>query len=206
MNKSETITELSKALIEFQSKLIKVKKDSKNPHFGNKYASLSQIIEAIQQPLSECGLAIIQLPVGENHLETILLHSSSEFISEIYTMKPQRQDPQGVGSAITYQRRYALGAMLNLNIEEDDDATAASETVKTRVERNRADWQKPKQASNEKKVMPDERFTHLVEKIKGAKNADEVVNLVKLARANFKMTDDQEATLADWELESQNIY
>jgi hypothetical protein len=198
---------LSKALIEFQSKLIKVKKDSKNPHFGNKYASLSQIIEAIQQPLAECGLTIIQLPVGECQLETILLHTSAEWISETYTMRPQRNDPQGIGSMITYQRRYALGAMLNLNIEEDDDANTASESPKHNVEVKRNEWkqQETKQAVKIKKPMPEERFTKLVNQIKASRNSDEVAQLAKLARDNFSLTDDQAAILADWEMESANI-
>lgn len=68
----------------------------------------------------------MQLPAGDHELEAILLHASGEFIAETYRMTPQRDDPQGLGSAITYQRRYALGAILCLNIDEDDDATRAS--------------------------------------------------------------------------------
>lgn len=126
MEKSESIAAISKALIEFHGKLIKVPKDAVNPHFRNRYASLSQIIESVQKPLNECGLAIIQLPAGDHSLETILLHTSGEYIAETYKMTPQRDDPQGLGSAITYQRRYALGAILCLNIDEDDDAEKAS--------------------------------------------------------------------------------
>lgn len=106
--------------------MVKVTKDAVNPHFKNRYASLSQIIESIQKPLNESGLAIIQLPTGDHELETTLIHTSGEFITETYKMIPQRNDPQGLGSAITYQRRYALGAILCLNIDDDDDAEKAS--------------------------------------------------------------------------------
>ncbi|MBP6979036.1 MAG: ERF family protein [Bacteroidales bacterium] len=126
MRTSESITAISKALIEFQGRMVKVTKDAMNPHFKNRYASLSQIIESVQKPLNECGLAVMQLPAGDHELETILIHTSGEFIAETYRMTPQRDDPQGLGSAITYQRRYALGAILCLNIDEDDDATRAS--------------------------------------------------------------------------------
>lgn len=126
MNKSESITAISKALIEFQGMMVKVTKDAVNPHFKNRYASLQQIIDVIQQPLNQCGLTIVQLPTGDHELETILLHTSGEFIAETYRMTPQRDDPQGLGSAITYQRRYALGAILCLNIDEDDDGEAAT--------------------------------------------------------------------------------
>jgi len=161
MKTSETIKEIAAALVEFQSKLTTVKKDGKNPHFGNKYASLSNIIEAIQAPLTECGISVIQLPVAESQLETILLHKSGEFISEIYTMRPVRNDPQGIGSAITYQRRYALGAILCLNIDEDDDGQAASQPAK-KVE------MKPK----EKPVMPDDRFAKMCDTLRKSTQAE----------------------------------
>jgi hypothetical protein len=128
MEKSETITKLSAALVKFSGKMTKVGKDAVNPHFRNKYASLSNIIEGTQGALAECGLAIIQLPAGEHQLTTILMHETGEYISETYTMRPSKNDPQGLGSAITYQRRYALGAILNLNIDEDDDGNEASKS------------------------------------------------------------------------------
>ena len=90
MKKSESITAISKAIVKFQGMLTKVKKDAKNPHFGNTYASLSQIIEAVQKPLNDCGLAVIQLPLEDHNLETILMHESGEFISETYRMLPEK--------------------------------------------------------------------------------------------------------------------
>lgn len=128
MNKSDSIKNLAKALIVFHAKVGKVGKDSTNPFFKSKYASLSNILEAINEPLIESGLSFSQLPSGENGLTTILMHSESgEFIESDYTMKPVKDDPQGKGSAITYQRRYALAAILGLNIDEDDDGNAASQ-------------------------------------------------------------------------------
>jgi hypothetical protein len=53
------------------------------------------------------------------------MHVSGEWISATYEMKPTKDDPQGAGSVITYQRRYALGAALGLNIDEDDDGNKA---------------------------------------------------------------------------------
>ena len=130
MKTSETITKISAALLAFSKKMISVKKDSVNPHFRNKYASLSAIIETTQKPLSECGLVIIQTPTGENELTTRLLHESGEYFEDTYTMRPQKNDPQGLGSAITYQRRYAYGAIINLNIDEDDDGNEGSKRPK----------------------------------------------------------------------------
>lgn len=126
MNKSNSIGELAKALITFQLKVDKVKKDAKNPFFKSKYASLPNILDAIAEPLIESGLSFCQFPNGEYGLTTILMHESGEWIESDYSMKPVKDDPQGRGSCITYQRRYALSAILGLNIDDDDDANYAT--------------------------------------------------------------------------------
>lgn len=126
MNKSESIKEIAKALITFHVKVDKVGKDATNPFFNKKYASLSNILNAINDPLNESGLSFCQFPSGEHGLTTILMHESGEYISSEYFMRPTKDDPQGLGSAITYQRRYALSAILGLNIDEDDDGNEAS--------------------------------------------------------------------------------
>jgi hypothetical protein len=104
----------------------KVAKESNNPFFKSKYASLANILDTIQKPLSECGLAISQFPDG-NALTTILLHADSgEWMESSYVMPVAKQnDPQAMGSAMTYARRYALGSILNLNIDDDDDGEKA---------------------------------------------------------------------------------
>jgi hypothetical protein len=126
MNKSESIKNIAGALVKFQSSVSKVAKESNNPFFKSKYASLANILDTIQKPLSECGLAISQFPDG-NALTTILLHADSgEWMESSYVMPVAKQnDPQAMGSAMTYARRYALGSILNLNIDDDDDGEKA---------------------------------------------------------------------------------
>jgi hypothetical protein len=126
MNKSESIKNIAGALVKFQSSVSKVAKESNNPFFKSKYASLANILDTIQKPLSESGLAISQFP-DENALTTILLHADSgEWMESSYVMPVAKQnDPQAMGSAMTYARRYALGSILNLNIDDDDDAEKA---------------------------------------------------------------------------------
>ena len=127
MEKSESIKNIAQAVMLFQTKIQPIKKDSSNPFFKSKYASLFAILDNIQIPLAESGLSFVQFPTGDNGLTTILMHSDSgEYIQAEYFMKPSKDDPQGHGSAITYMRRYALGAILGLNIDEDDDANEAS--------------------------------------------------------------------------------
>ena len=140
MNKSESITELAKALSVFQGEVKGIKKDSTNPFFKMHYASLSAIWDAIRVPLCNNGLAVSQVALpdlddGHIILETILLHESGEWLSGFLPIKPTRMgkdgeildndSPQGMGSAITYARRYGLCAMLGIVADEDDDGETA---------------------------------------------------------------------------------
>jgi ERF superfamily len=126
MNTSENTIEITKALIAFHQEIGKIKKDAKNPFFKSDYATLSSILDAIKDPLTSNGLTFVQFPDGENGLTTRLMHESGEWMEANYKMIPAKNDPQGLGSAITYQRRYSLGAVLGLNIDNDDDGNAAS--------------------------------------------------------------------------------
>ena len=129
MEKSNSIKEISKALVLFHIKVDSIKKDAKNPFFKSSYASLSNILEAINEPLTESGLSIAQFPEDDYALHTILMHESGEWISSKYQMKPVKDDPQGRGSCITYQRRYCIASILNLQIDDampDDDGNKAT--------------------------------------------------------------------------------
>lgn len=121
MEKSTEIKQLATALCNFQSAVETIRKTAVNPFFKSKYADLADILEVIRQPLSENGLSFVQFPKGKYGLETMLMHVSGEWLSESYEMVPSKNDPQGAGAVITYQRRYALGAILGLNIDIDTD-------------------------------------------------------------------------------------
>lgn len=87
MTKSESIKEIAGALITFHLKVENIKKDSTNPFFKSKYASLSNILDAISTPLEESGLSFSQLPTGDSGLTTILMHSKSgEYLQADYPL------------------------------------------------------------------------------------------------------------------------
>lgn len=152
MKTSESITNIAVALHKFHGLMGKVGKDATNPHFKNKYASLSNIIEATTPHLNAVGLSIIQLPC-ESGLETMLLHTSGEYISSVsLTPCKDASNPQALGSALTYARRYALGAVLSLNIDEDDDAqraTVAQPKAKAELTPQHPKWEAAKKAVSE---------------------------------------------------------
>ncbi len=117
---------LYKALSEFQEKCPLIKKDAENPFFKSKYAPLDSILPIILPLLKEVGLVITQIPNG-TQLKTIIAHiESGEFVEGNADLINDKNTAQGLGSAITYMRRYALVSMLGLNTEADDDGNKAS--------------------------------------------------------------------------------
>jgi len=136
MERSESIIELTKALALFHIKVGKIKKDANNPFFKSNYASLSNILEEVNIPLSESGLVIAQFPDGVGLVSMLIHAESSQFISSNYHMPVAKQnDPQALGSAISYARRYAITSILSLNVE-DDDGNKASEKPKDQSPKN----------------------------------------------------------------------
>jgi hypothetical protein len=127
--KSETIGKLAEALSKAQAAMEPAIKDAENPFFKSHYADLSSVWEVARKPLTDNGLSVAQLTdvVDGNSvvIETVLMHMSGEWIRGLLRMPYAKVDPQAVGSAITYGRRYALAAILGIVADEDDDANSA---------------------------------------------------------------------------------
>lgn len=140
LQKSDSIKNLTKALITFHVKVGTIKKDAKNPFFKSSYASLSNILDATNDALIESGLTIAQFPIGDYGLETILMHESGEWIMASYQMKPTKDDPQGRGSCLSYMRRYSLSAVLLLNIDDDDDGNLATHGTSSPYQDTERKW------------------------------------------------------------------
>lgn len=127
---SETVKELYTALSKAQSVMASAKRTADNPFFKSKYADLDEIWAVAKKPLTDNGLSVMQFPTdGENDKITIicrLCHSSGEWAESSLSLKPTKQDPQAIGSAITYGRRYLLAAIVGV-VTDDDDGNAASD-------------------------------------------------------------------------------
>ena len=141
---SESIKEITKALAIFQREVTNASKDKTNPHFRNKYATLESYLNEINPKLSECGLAITQGLVDKDILETKLLHVSGEMLRFSCPLYLDKQNMQGLGSAITYARRYALAAILGMGAE-DDDAEASVDHSKHQKQPVRVPATKPQE-------------------------------------------------------------
>lgn len=125
---SENINELMSALAKAQGKIQPAFKDKANPFFKSSYADLASVWSACREALSENGLAIVQTVVTNAdkamNLVTTLGHSSGQWMKSEMPIISQKLDPQSLGSAITYYRRYTLAAMVGVAPEEDDGEAA----------------------------------------------------------------------------------
>lgn len=126
--KSEQIDKLATALAKAQAEIKGAVKDSANPFFKSNYADLQSVWDAIREPLSKNGLAVIQTTEAATpeHLElvTTLVHSSGQWIEGRFPIIALKRDPQAIGSATSYARRYSLAAIVGV-YQTDDDAEAA---------------------------------------------------------------------------------
>lgn len=132
---SESVLELAKALVKAQAAMGPAIKDAKNPFLKTSYASLNAVLQACRDALLKNGIAVVQSPVsapdhlgsGFIGLETKLIHAESgEWMGSTMVIPLSKQDPQGMGAAISYGRRYALSAILGIVSEEDNDCELRS--------------------------------------------------------------------------------
>lgn len=136
MEKSDTVDKLFAALAKAQGEFLPASKDNTND-FGRNYADLSAVINATRKSLSANGLSLMQFPGSDNDgvfVETMLAHESGQWVRS--KLHVPSNDPQGTGTMISYARRYALQATLNVSAE-DDDASGAQKKAKERKEMQR---------------------------------------------------------------------
>lgn len=192
MEKSQSLKNIAAALVLFHVKVESVKKDANNPFFKSKYASLSNILDVVNDPLNESGLTFCQFPTDTNGLTTILMHSETgEYIQATYEMTPTKNDPQGRGSAITYQRRYALAAILGLNIDEDDDGNAAStppanKTSQNVISSNNDDNKAWLNKTTADKITLTKEWLQVVDALKnGKRTLEQIKKAFKISKENL---------------------
>lgn len=112
-----------KKLFSLQQKIGAISKDSTNPFFKAKYFDINKLIEELKPVLGELKLVILQPLIekdGKTLIRTIICDSEDDSILEGTAILPDNIDPQKMGSAITYYRRYSLQSMLFLQAEDDD--------------------------------------------------------------------------------------
>ena len=131
---SDQINELAAALAAAQTEMANASKNAVNTHFTSKYADLGEILNTVRQPLAKHGLSLVQMPAYEDGVvcvETLLMHASGQWLRGSCSAAVQKADPQGIGSATTYLRRYSAASICGI-AQEDDDGNAAGVSAPAR--------------------------------------------------------------------------
>ena len=144
---SEQTNDLVSALVKASADIKTAKKDAENPFFKSKYSDLPSIVDACKSALLKNNLVVTQsttLVNGVTALVTTLHHTSGQWIRGYYPVTAVKADPQAMGSAITYARRYALSAIVGVVSEDDDDGESAmGRSVYSSPKRNGIEYIEP---------------------------------------------------------------
>ena len=199
-----SIAKLAAALSIAQGKIDAAKKSNENLHFKSKYADLASVWDACRTPLSENGLAVVQLPEvvdGRVAVVTRLIHSSGEEISSRLSVKLAGDGPQAIGSALTYLRRYALMAMVGIAPDEDDGEAAERGTQPAKKAAERRPDPAPAPSAPKPSDAEREELAGLVVKLARELGAaikdDEQVDTVERAFLGNRAAKLNEAKLAE---------
>ena len=126
------MSELATALSKAQAEMTAAAFDAINPHFKNRYATLSAVISAVREPLTKHGIAFIQRTSQVENgvgVETVFLGHGSEISTGVVVVPVDKRTAQGMGSALTYARRYSLAMACCIAADEDDDGNMAEKSA-----------------------------------------------------------------------------
>jgi len=193
MNTSVEIKNIIVAMTKVQTEIKGMIPDAKNPFFKSNYITLDGILEYIRPILSKNGIWLVQEAKGlDLHVSvtTSLYHSSGEFIqTETLEMLPVKNDPQALGSVITYLKRYQLSAMLGISSEVDDDANKGSHT-KAPYDNKQADKGHTNTVEDANKITTQMLID--MAKLKGY-DEDSICKKYKVSEMKFIKQDDKKA-------------
>ncbi len=128
---SNTIAEIAKKILEFQSKNVTVTKNTKNAFLKNRYADLGAYLEVVIPALTECGLVLSQFPTGSGLVTQVTHAESGEFFRSSIPLTITGKTGQEIGSQISYFRRYSISSILALFAEDDDNNAGSGITSET---------------------------------------------------------------------------
>ena len=175
---SPTIGKIADALSKAQAEMQHAAKTADNPFYKSKYADLPAVIDAARPHLAKNSLSVCQLTEFNESgvtLITQLMHSSGEWLCGYYPVRPIKNDPQGMGSALTYARRYSYQSLVGIATSVDDDdgnaASALTAQEKKSVFKNGA--------------LRKEYCNNAITAIEQAETVDELNNVITLYKPKF---------------------
>lgn len=135
IDKSEGFAKVLAAMAKANAATEHATKNKKNSHFKNEYADLSEVIDCVKSAYGQQGLAVIQTPTyeeGQVKVYCTVVSQEGEFVTFAPSEAPaSKLDSQGVGSAITYLRRYSASAMAFITQDDDDGKDASVQQGKS---------------------------------------------------------------------------
>lgn len=158
MKLSESTKNIFKALSDFKKDFKQPLKDADNPFFKSKYVPLENVVQSIDNEAPKHGLGYFQSTVtgegGTAGVITVITHSSGEYIEfDPLFLKADKATAQGMGSAITYARRYSLSSAFGIASDVDDDGNEASGKSDSKSDSKSNSYQSPK--SNQGKEITE---------------------------------------------------
>lgn len=202
MTKDKEMKTIIQAIADFQRSAPIVLKTANNPFFKSKYADLPAVWHAIKDLMAENGLAVVNMNTiidGAEYLETRVYHTGGEYLSSTSKLSPVKNDPQSVGSAITYMRRYALMSLLGLVADDDDDGNAASGKQDTKLKQQEKQSKPPEPVYTEEekaiRAAAKTRLDPIFEAVKIAKDEKALDMVLSLQK---KALESMPKDMSDW--------
>lgn len=185
MEKSETTAEIFKSLAKAQSEITDAIKDTDNPFFKSKYADLSQVRSVVRAIFGSHGLSIVHMPTSSEAglgLRTIIAHESGEYVSSVSHWPLQKKDAQGMGSALTYARRYIDMSISGMAADDDDgnDASRPTEPKPAKPATPHAINFMPADGKPADNARITEMGRDLYKHIKASKSVDDIVKWIEM--------------------------
>lgn len=172
-------TNLYKSLLSAKKEMEAITKDSKNPFFKSNYFDINKLLFEVEPIMQKHGLLILQ-PIENGICKTNIVHVETGESVSCEIALGEFRDPQKMGSAITYYRRYTLQSLLALQAEDDDGNLAAKKT-------------EPPKKTEPKKKLTEEAFKNLIE----SKNKEHILAALKFREMNKTQRDSLNKLLSE---------
>jgi len=124
-----------KKLLSAKKEMEAITKDSKNPFFKSNYFDVNKLLLEVEPILQKNGLLLLQ-PLEDGLVKSMIFDSEEGSCVCSSLQLPEIKDPQKIGSAITYYRRYTLQSLLGLQAEDDDGNNASKQIKNQQVKQN----------------------------------------------------------------------
>jgi hypothetical protein len=199
-------TNLIESLVKAQSEMTHAAFDQTNPHFKSKFASLKSVIDAIKPALNANGIFFMQVSHPLDHgvgIETIFCKADEKLSTGVVMVPVDKANAQGLGSALTYAKRYSLAMACGIAADVDDDGNGAAANPPPPNSTGRKPQSVVATVIQEEGIVVDaKKCKEYVDAVIKAKNLDDVVGLKQLME---ELSADSDMKLAVWESLPSNV-